>query len=144
MAGALILSESSGNREPDIETAAFHAQVAILPPAKIALHLVNRIEPIALNETLAEAKRHGSVVCEVPCFQIERSPADHRGDRIERAGRLEFKRGAERVATGQSKESAKVAIADFKGVDHSSSSSFDRRARKWRSNTFSAYSLKDR
>jgi hypothetical protein len=72
MTGVLVFSESRCDRDADIEAPACTAQVAVLPPAQISLHLVNRLESAALNEALAQAERHAGIIGPFARLQAER------------------------------------------------------------------------
>jgi hypothetical protein len=111
MTGVLVFSEGRSDRDADIEAPACTAQVAVLPPAQISLHLVNRLESAARNEALAQAERHAGIIGPFARLQAERPATDHRDERIECTWRVEFERGAERVTARQTQESASITIA---------------------------------
>jgi hypothetical protein len=66
------------------------AQMASLVPGTIAIHLVFGIKPSLLDKAFGEAKRHGRVIGPFARFEMERTAADHVGNRSERAGRFEL------------------------------------------------------
>ena len=78
----------------------------LLPPAQVALALVQRHEATGLDQALGQAQRHGGVVGPLPRAQPEGAAADHVGDRREAARRLELERSAERIADGEAEQRA--------------------------------------
>src|SRR5512134_1696352 len=80
LAGLAVAVQGAGYGAPDVEAPAGAAQVAGLPPAAVALHLVPRVEAPALEQAGAEAQGHGGVVGPLAGGQVERAAAGHAGD----------------------------------------------------------------
>ena len=101
--GLLERRERGSNRDPDVEAPARRAEMAVPPPAHVALELVDRI-PTRLDDTLREAERHRGVVRPLTGLQPERAATDHLGDGSERPARLEFDRRAQRIAGSETEQ----------------------------------------
>jgi hypothetical protein len=81
--------------------------------------LILGIEPLALHQAFAQAKRHAGVVGPLAGLQVKRAAPNHVRKRFERAGRLEFQCAAERepeqravVAVPQSPAALPVLVVE--------------------------------
>src|ERR1035441_1245392 len=101
IARALEGPEGLSSCVANIKTVALARHVPLAPPFDIPLHLIAGIEAPALGQAGRQTQRHRSVVRPLPWFQAERSAADHIGQPLEAAWRLEFERGADGIADGQ-------------------------------------------
>lgn len=91
-----VLRERRADGDADVEAPACATQVAVSPPAHVPIHLILGIEPLALHQAFAQAKRHAGVVGPLAGLQVKRAAPNHVRKRFERAGRLEFQCAAER------------------------------------------------
>jgi hypothetical protein len=96
----LLLRKRRADGAADIEAPACAAQVALLPRAAIAVHLIFRVEAVAAGQACAKAKRHAGVIGPLARLQVKRTAAYHVSEWPERAGRLEFQCGAKPVTGG--------------------------------------------
>jgi hypothetical protein len=70
-------SECISHCVPNVKYATVAAQVAMLGPSRVPLQLVYWIEPSLLNQTLRQAKSHGSIVSPLSSREVERASAHH-------------------------------------------------------------------
>jgi hypothetical protein len=108
------MRQSGVNGIADIEAVPGAAQIPFSEPFKISSHLILRIESPRFDQTLRQAERHGGIIRPLTGLEIKRSTADHIINGIKGAGRSELKRGAQRVADGQTQE----PTAEFSDPGH--------------------------
>ena len=113
IAEALEVAQRLTNRVPDVEAPAGAGEVTLAPPPHVTLHLVARVESVALDEALGQAERHRGVVGPLPWLQSKRIAADHVGDGLERPRALELHRRADRIADGEAEERPAIALMPF-------------------------------
>ncbi len=92
--------------------------MTFLPPADVPFHLILGIESPAFDETLGEAEGHGCVVGPLARLEVEGTAADHVGDGLEAARRLELQTGSQGVADGKPEQAAAVSFELFYTVRH--------------------------
>ncbi len=95
--------------DPDAFSGA--GQVSLALPAPVALHLIDRIERLALEQALREAQRHGRIVAPAPARQLERPAAEQIGHWRERSRPAVLGGRAERIAERQPEQRAEIALA---------------------------------
>src|SRR4029078_8059213 len=93
LTGTLEPHERAADRVADVETRARAAVVPLMPPAHVALQLIDRVEASALDQALGKAQRHRRVVGPFARPELERAAANHGGDWRERARALALARG---------------------------------------------------
>src|SRR4051794_30202622 len=81
-------------------------------PANVTGELVDRVEPVHLEQALGEAERHRRIVGPLARLEVEGTAAEHVFDWRERAGRLEFEGGSERVTRGKAEHRAEVPVRE--------------------------------
>ena len=112
-AGFAIEFEAAQRRRhgvADVETTAGDAHVALVAPAQIAAHLISGIEAVACEQALRQAEGHGGVVGPLPRREAKGAATDHVRQRGETPGRLELQRRAQRIADGETEQTAAVAV----------------------------------
>ena len=72
-------------------------------PIQIALYLVVEVKAL-FHQAVAQAQGHAGVICPLARLQLEGATAHHDGQRLERATRFEFHRGANGVPHGQAQQ----------------------------------------
>src|ERR1017187_1052812 len=87
----------------------------LAPPADIACELIHRIETTTLDQALGEAERHRRVIGPLAGLKAERPTSNDVGNRLERSRRAKLQSCAERVASGQSQQTATVAVNGVHG-----------------------------
>src|SRR6266404_3388393 len=70
-----VLRERRADGDADVKAPACATQVAFLPPAAIALHLIFRVEAVAVDQAFAKAKRHAGVIG--PLAWVKRAAPNH-------------------------------------------------------------------
>src|SRR5690606_29785380 len=98
------------DRHADVEADAVAAEIAFLPPAHVAFHLVAGVETAALVQAIAEAERHRGVIRPLAGVQAEGSATHHVRQWTKAAARLELDGGADGVARSQAKQAAAGTI----------------------------------
>jgi hypothetical protein len=68
-----VLRERRADGDADVEAPACATQVAVSPPAHVPIHLILGIEPLALQPSFAQAKRHAGVVGPLAGLQVKRA-----------------------------------------------------------------------
>ena len=106
----MITFQCIADRIANIETSAGTAQIPILIPAPVPVHLVVGIESPFLNQTCRQAQRHGRVICPLPGLQAEGSAADHIRHFGKGAARLELYGCADGISNCETKKAAAKAI----------------------------------
>lgn len=64
--GRFVVVERTAHRGANVETAAIAAQIALRAPARVAFHLIPRIEAACFDQAGREAERHGGIVGPFP------------------------------------------------------------------------------
>jgi hypothetical protein len=118
-----VLRKCRADGHADIEAAAGAAQVAFSPPAYVALHLIFRVEAVAVDQAFAKAKRHAGVIGPLAWLQTtlqigcarngKRAAPNHVRKRFKRAGRLEFQCGAQSITGSQPEQRAVVTAPQY-------------------------------
>ena len=103
VARLLIPSKCRRHRVPDVKTPPVAAQVSIIGPTDVPIHLVSWIEAALFNEAGRQAQGHGRVVRPFPGLEVEWASTDHVRDRFERAWLFELDCCAYRIADGETK-----------------------------------------
>lgn len=78
----------------DIEAGTGTAELTVLVPIAIAVHLIGRVEALPMQQAMRQAQGHRGVVGPLPGPQGKRAAAVRVVDRREAARRAEFERGA--------------------------------------------------
>src|SRR5690349_423599 len=102
--------ERLARRVADVEAFAGRAQMAVVIPVEVAVHLVDGIESVAMEQAVREAQRHRGVVGPLAGLETERPAADHVGERLESSARLELDRRADGITAGEAEQAAAEAI----------------------------------
>jgi hypothetical protein len=80
------------------------AQIAILVPIPVAIHLVYRIKAVLGDQACRQTQCHGGVVRPLTRFQAEGATTNQIHDWWKRAARLELDRCTDSVADGKPKK----------------------------------------
>ena len=72
-----VSAQSGRDGATDVKTAAVAAEVAFLPPAAIAVHLVFWIEAVLFQKAGGETKGHRSIIRPLARLESERPASDH-------------------------------------------------------------------
>ena len=110
VAGLLEGCEGGADRRTDVEALPVAAEVALAPPAVVALHLVFGIHAPAGDQALGQAEGHGRVVGPLARLQAEGAAAGHLRDGPEGAGGAELNGRPQGIADGEADETAAEAF----------------------------------
>ncbi len=99
---------SHGNA--DVETGTGAAQVSCFCPSTIARHLVEWVEPMAFEQALRQAERHGRIIGPLSWLKTERSASDHVCERLEASSRAKLDGSADGVSNSEAQKAATKTI----------------------------------
>jgi hypothetical protein len=97
----------------DIEALSSAAEMSILPPSHVSLHLICCVESSLLDQAFGKTQCHGGVIGPLACFQAEGSAAYHVRNGLKAFRPLELERRADGVSDRQAQQAATVSLCDF-------------------------------
>ena len=106
-----IPPQRAGHGIADVEAGAGAAQVTVLRPPAVPIHLIGGIEATSLDKTRGQTERHRCVVGPLARPQPERASADHVRHRLEGSTPAELHGCTDGVTHGKSEKTSAVSSA---------------------------------
>src|SRR5262249_12027301 len=94
----------------DIKTPLCATHVAVPIPAHVALELIDRVEPLALDEAFRETEGHRRIIGPLPHGQIEGPAADHVRDGGKGSRRRKLQGRPQGIADCEAKKAAAITL----------------------------------
>jgi hypothetical protein len=110
VASALKGAQGGAHSAAYIETCPVAAQVALIPPPQVALHLIAGVEAFARDQAVRKAQRHRCIVGPLAGLQDEWPSTDHIDDRFERTWRLELHRRSYGVSDREAQQTSAESV----------------------------------